>query len=239
MMPKIFLIALCLPLGLALPAFGARERIEVVTTDHADLPSGGLIHIEGSTGELNIAGWDQPTVEVTASRYTFQEQRDKQKYTDKLKAIDAVKMVSGNGGLTITTMRKRSYDVDVDYQIMVPRNARLVIRHHIGDVVVTNVGGDIDAKAGEGDIVVQLPDAEHYAINAKAGFGGVYSDFDEARHSFIGEKLIQDASTFDAKAGDAKGPSHKIDLHVNIGGISIQKMETAAPLATTPPAAGH
>lgn len=230
---KILPIAICVSLSLSLPAFGGQERVELITTDHADVPAGAVIHIEGSTGELNIVGWDQPTVEVSADRYTFKEAKDKEKATEKLKRIEVVKMVSANGELTIDTMRKGEHGIHVDYQIMVPRNSRMIIRHHIGDVVITDVGGDIDAKAGTGDIVVQLPEMEHYSINAKTGVGGIYSDFNNARHTYVGQRLVQDAST-----ADAKGPAHKIDLHVDIGGISIQKRESAAPLATTPPAAG-
>ena len=225
-MPK-FLPAL---LYMALPMFAGQERVDLVTTDRADVTSAGLIHIEGSTGELNIVGWDQPTVEVMADRYTFEE-KNKEKAAAKLKRVAVTTKASGTGELTIATVKHAS-GIHVDYQIMVPRTSRLLIRHHIGDVVITDVGGDIDAKAGAGDIVVQLPEMQRYAINAKTGLGNVYSDFNEARHTFVGRKLIQDAST-----GDAKGPSHKIDLHVNIGGISIQKKESAATATTLSPAA--
>ena len=210
-MPKTPLILICL----AIPALAARERVELATTDHADVTPGSEVRIEGSTGELNIVGWDQPSVEIRMNRYTFQESRNKEKAESKLKRIQVTKMASG-GVLTITTTRHES-GVHVDYQIMVPQASKLVIRHHIGDVVINGVAGDIDAKAGSGDIVVQLPEQEHYAINARTGFGGVYSDFNESQRTFVGRKLIQEAST-----GEARGPSHKIDLHVNIGGISIQ-----------------
>ena len=220
MLRKISFVAICI----ALPVFAGRERVEVITTDRADVTPGSVIHIEGSTGELNIVGWDRPSVEVMADRYTFKESKDKEQVSAKLKRIEVAKMTSAKGELTITTMKHES-GIHIDYQIMVPRASRLVIRHHIGDVVIDGVAGDIDAKAGTGDIIVQLPEREHYAINARTSIGGVYSDFNESQHTFVGRKLIQEAST-----GDTKNPSHKIDLHVNIGGISIQKAESAAGL---------
>ena len=64
MLPKLFAVAICA----TLPLFAVKQRVELITTDHADFAAGGLIHIEGSTGELNIAGWDQPSVEVIATR---------------------------------------------------------------------------------------------------------------------------------------------------------------------------
>jgi 3D (Asp-Asp-Asp) domain-containing protein len=221
MLSKISVIAFCA----ALPLLAVKQRVELVTTDHADFAAGGLIQIEGSTGELNIAGWDQPSVEVIASRYTFEEER-KAKGTAKGKKVDVVKMVAANGELTIATSGHER-GIHVDYQIMVPRGSRLMIHHHIGTVVVTDVGGDIDATNGAGDIVVQLREPEHYTIDAKVKFGTVYSDFNQARHhDVIGEKLMDDVP-----AGDARAPSHHINLRVGAGGISVQKMEGPAPEA--------
>jgi hypothetical protein len=217
MLSKLSVIAICA----ALPLFAVKQRVELITTEHADFAAGGLIHIEGSTGELNIAGWDQPSVEVIATRYAFAEERNKAAVTGKLKRIEVVKMVAANGELTIATHRKETR-IHVDYQIMVPRNSRLVIHHHIGDVLVMDVRGDLDATNGAGDIVVQLVplrDQDQYTIDAKTRFGTVYSDFKDAHHyGVIGERLI----------GDAKTPSHHINLRVGAGGISIQRLDRPA-----------
>jgi hypothetical protein len=214
MLPKLSVIAICA----ALPLFAVKQRVELITTDHADFAGGGLIHIEDSTGELNVAGWDEPSVEVIATRYTFEEERNKAAATRKLKRFEVAKMVAANGGLTIATHRHET-GIHADYQIMVPRNSRLVIHHHIGDVVVTDVEGDVDATNGAGDILVQLRDADHYTIDAKTRFGAIYSDIDNPRHhGVIGERLVEDVKT----------PSHHVNLRVGAGGISIQKLESPA-----------
>jgi hypothetical protein len=235
MPPKLSVIAICLPLCAALPAFAAKQRMELVTTEHADFAPGGLINVEGSTGELNITGWDQPSVEIITTRYTFREERDKDKAGDRLKRLEVVKMTAGNGELTISTTLKHVAWVHLDYQIMVPRNSRLVIHHRIGDVLVTNVAGDIEATARYGDIVVQLPEREHYAIDAKCRFGTVYSDFNNPVRHFMGESLAQDSPV--SSAADAKGPSRRVNLRVGTGGITVQKMDSAVPDAA-PPGAG-
>ena len=214
MLSKLSVIAVCA----ALPLFAVKQRVELITTDHADFAAGGLIHIEGSTGELNIAGWDQPSVEVIATRYAFAEERNEAKATGKLKRIEVVKMAAANGELTITTHRKET-GIHVDYQIMVPRGSRLDIHHHIGDVVITDVGGDVDATNGAGDILIQLRDPGHYTIDAKTRLGSIYSNIRDARHhGVIGEWL----------AGDAKTASHHVNLRVGAGGISIQGVDGLA-----------
>jgi hypothetical protein len=202
MLPKFFAVAVCA----ALPLLAVKQRVELITTDHADFAGGGLIHIEGSTGELNIAGWDRPSVEVIATRYAF----------GKLKPVEVVTMVAANGELTIATHRHES-GVHVDYQIMVPRNSRLVIHHHIGDVVITDVGGDVDATNGAGDILIQLRDPEQYSIDAKTRLGAVYSDITDPRHhGVVGERLVSD------------GKTHRVNLRVGAGGISIQRLDLPA-----------
>ena len=214
MLPKLSAIAICA----ALPLLAVKQRVELVTTDHADFAAGGLIHIEGSTGELNIAGWDQPSVEVIATRYAFEEERNKAAATARLKRIEVVKMTAANGELTIATHRDET-GVHVDYQIMVPRNSRLVIHHHIGGVVITDVGGDLDATNGAGDILVQLRDPDQYTIDAKTRLGSIYSDIKDARHNnVIGERLRV----------DAKAQSHHVNLRVGAGGISIQRLDAPA-----------
>jgi len=215
MLPKLSVIAICA----ALPLLAVKQRVELVTTDHADFAAGGLIHIEGSTGELNIAGWDQPSVEVIATRYAFVEERNKAAADGKLKGIEVVKMVAANGELTIATHRHESR-IHVDYQIMVPRNSRLVIHHHIGAVIVTDVGGDIDATNGAGDILVQLRNPEQYTIDAKTKLGTVYSDIKDPRHhGVVGERMVTEVKT----------PSHHVNVRVGAGGISIQKLDGPAP----------
>jgi len=207
--------------------------MEEVTTYHADLAPGGLIHVENSSGELNITGWDQPTVEIVATRYTFREDtpREKERTAVELKRIQVVKTVSNNE-LTITTSGKRARGINLDYQIMIPRDSRLVVRHRNGAVIVLNVGGDIDATAHVGDILVQLPQPKHEVIDAKCTIGGIYSDFNGAAHHWAGSKLIQDSP-----APDPKAPSQRVGLRVGTGGITITKIETV-PAEAAPARAG-
>ena len=102
-------------------------------------------------------------------------------------------------------------DFNLDYRVKVPRNAKLEIRHGVGDVIVTGVSGDIDATVKSGDIVVQLPRGEKYAIDAKTAVGTGYSDVDGKQGSadVVGQKL-------------EGGSGRRVRLRVSVGGISIQ-----------------
>jgi hypothetical protein len=238
MLPKTSIVksgvclAFCLALYLPVPAFAAKERMEETTTDRADLPAGGLIHMEKSFGDLNIEAWDQPSVQITATRFTFREDTPgaKEKVAKQLKRIQVVKTVASNGDLTITTSGKHALGIDMEYQIMVPRTARLAIHHGSGEVIVLDVSGDIEATAHVGDILVQLPQPEHEIIHARSRLGATYSDFkSRGTHYWAGSKLVEDAP-----AADPKAPSQHLDLRVAAGGITILKRNPVAEGISTP-----
>jgi hypothetical protein len=212
MRPLAILFAACLPL-LATPPL---PRVESVTTERADFAPGGTIKIEGSTGEMSIEGWDQPSVEVTVTRYTWDANAEHAKRS--LDRVQVAKPVVSGTELRIVTTRKKSLGVHVNYSIRVPRDSKLIIRHDTGDVVVYDVDGDIDATAKAGGILLQLPASEKYTIDAKNKFGGdIYSDYEGKTHYtwvLMGDKL----------ESEVPAPAHHLRLRVRFGGITIQKM---------------
>lgn len=164
------------------------------------------LRIVGSTGDLNIEGWDQPTIDVQPEKAPA--------------GITLARQVSGSE-TTLTFTHKRFTDGKVAYRIRVPRNTNLVIRHDTGAVVIFDVAGDIDATTARGDVAVQLPEPGKYEINAHTKLGGIYSDFPGVRHPHLstGETL--------KPAAEGEGTLRHIAISVAIGGITIQK---AAPL---------
>jgi hypothetical protein len=204
--------AACLPLlaGPPLP------RVESVTTEKTDFAPGGTIRIEGSTGELNVEGWDEPSVEVTVTRYTWDANEEHGRR--ELKKVQVSKPVVQGREFTLTTTHKRTLGVYTDYRIRVPRNSKLVIHHHTGDVTVYDVAGDIDASASVGEILVQVPASAQYAIDAKSkSTGEIFTDFPGRSHY---NRLLMG----DSLETEAPAPAHRLHLRVGVGGISIQKV---------------
>jgi hypothetical protein len=217
-------LALCLPLLPKTPM----QQVQVVTTDKVDFGAGGTIRFEGSVGQLNIEGWDQPQVQVTLTRFDYADPTDKDRDREKGK-LDRITLKtekrSGSELVITTTLPHRNYfvrkvhgatDADMNYRIMVPRDSHLIVHHGDGDVLIYDVGGDIDATARTGTIVVQLDDPAQYAIDARSKVGAVYSDYDgKYRTSWhIAESLL----------ANAPPPAHRVFLRVRIGDIDIVKM---------------
>jgi hypothetical protein len=217
-------LALCLPLLPKTPM----QQVQVVTTDKVDFAAGGTIRFEGSVGQLNIEGWDQPQVQVTLTRFDYADATDKDKDREKGK-LDRITLKtekrSGSELVITTTLPHRNYfvrkvhgatDADVNYRIMVPRDSHLIVHHGDGDVLLYDVGGDIEATARTGTIVVQLDDPAQYAIDARSKVGEVYSDYEgTSRTSWhISESLLANAAP----------PARHVFLRVRIGDIDIVKM---------------
>ncbi len=204
-------LSICLPLFAGAPL----PNTESVTTNRVDFSPGGTIRIENSAGELNIEGWDQSSIEVTVTRYAWNKNESRVK--QDLEQTPAAKPVVSGNEATISVPRNKLGGVRFDYRIRVPRSVNLVIRHGSGDVIVEQVAGDIDATARSGTILLQVPAAAQYSVDAKSKSGGdIYSELtgDSHHNMLFGERLT----------ASVPAPAHHLRLRIGFGGIVIQKI---------------
>jgi hypothetical protein len=219
--------------GCVLSMFGAGEvaiqrPAQTAHTERVDFAAGGTIRLNDSFGDLYIEGWDQPAVEMTLIR-EIQDYNPPKNVSERLDRVRFTTEHPSAGELTISTaIPSHNFfrhpfggkgDVDVRYELRIPRDSRLVIHHGGGNVLIDNVTGSIEATNREGDIAVMLPGPGPYSIDARSKMGTVISDFAGKAHVryFIGEAL--------AGANEA---SHPIHLRVGFGGITIKEMAPEA-----------
>ena len=105
--------------------------------------------------------------------------------------------------------------MEADYEIHVPRDSRLAIRHGSGFEQVRGVTGDIQASASRGDILLWLP-LGSYSIDAATRFGTVSSELDGAAHDLllVGKRFGR----------ASPGPTHHLELRMGFGGITIRQI---------------
>lgn len=209
-----------------MPALGAdipREAVKVTTTDRMELASSGTIRLVGTSGELNIEGSDSrdAVITLTRSAYPNNTAKDRERATRSLNAIRVVTNRSAEGEAVASTIFRRplirrlfhAADINLDYRIQVPRDSRLVIHHGVGDIIIYDVTGPLEATSKTGDILVQLPASTQYIIDARCAVGGIYSDFPAG---------VRSAEPAGEKAGpDASAPARHVRLRTGIGGIQI------------------
>jgi hypothetical protein len=210
------------------------EQVQVTHTEHMDFPSGGVLHLKKSTGDLTVEGCDRPDIEITTIKSTKSyHPRDR---AAAAKELDRIRLVPERHGdeLTITTefpkheMLLRPFlgvsAFEMQYRIKVPRNARLIIDHDSGNVSIDDVTGDVHAKSGFGQIILHLPQDGNYAFDAKCDFGAVDSDFPGPEHERLvgGHGFISEAPPAGAQ---------KMYARMGVGDITILKIRQPAPPA--------
>jgi hypothetical protein len=216
---------------------GNKKVVEVTNTQNLPFQPGGTIHVNHSYGELSVEGWDRPEVEVTVIKspdeiFSAKDQTDAAKRVENVKVTVDRHSDTDIAISTAVTNFKRFWHpfgpaghVVMQYRIHVPRNSKLVIHHDHGDVLVSQVVGDIEATGEHGDIVLLLSEKEKYSIDAKSKFGTVNCDFDGAfEHGMYSSRYSL----------TAPAPAHRIVVTEGVGGIDIK----GSPAEAQPAVAG-
>jgi len=223
---RLGVIALALPALLANAADeSAAQPPGVTNTQHIDFAPGGAVHIDGSYGILKVEGWDRPEVAINVTKslpYGYER-----KHPDKAKQrLEGLRVVAERTSATELAISTSKSSLGMEYEIQVPRNSSLRIRHQVGFVSISGVTGDIEATCRRGDLVLWLSQQGSYAIDARSKVGTVASDFPGAFavRYLVGQRYSHADPT----------PSRRIYLRAGFGGITIQPMlpESAAPIAS-------
>jgi hypothetical protein len=221
---------------LLLAAAEGKQKAQVSSTERKDFPPNGTLRFTNSIGVLTVEAWERPEVEITAIKSTKAEYeaRDREKAANMLAKVHVAAERRGDE-LVITTnfprqrvLRRLAEEgaFSLEYRIKAPSTARLIANHHVGDVNVDGLAGDIQAALLEGQIFLHLPEDGLYDIDAKSAFGHVNSDFpgpQTRRWWFLGHRSVNDGLP----------AAHKLNLRVGYGDIVIFKTrvpKTPAPL---------
>jgi hypothetical protein len=205
-----------------------KSKAQVTKTERIDFPPGGVLRLNDSIGELTVAGWDKPDVEITTIKSTnaLYGPQERERRVQDLEKI-RIKTERRGNEVVVTTEHPRyaifppplpwhsgRADFDLEYRINAPRDARLVVDHDSGEVHVENLGSDIHITVLKGTISLRLPKENQYAIDAKADAGGIFSDFPghmRRRLGLIGYQFSQAPSP----------AAHSLYLRIGFGDIAI------------------
>jgi hypothetical protein len=238
-----------------LAAAEPKQKVQVEHTERADFPSGGLLRLKNSVGEVTVEGWDRPDVEITTIRSIYASRNRERASRDEL---DKVRVSVDRRGdeLVVTTdfPRRRSApppvtlapgkdfgsltglltsppsillgaSFDLEYRIKAPMNARLAADHDRGEVHVDNLTSDIHVTVLNGGITLHLPQEGQYGIDAKSDVGGVNSDFPG--------RTKRRPWLLGHKFVQGAPAAHKLYLRVGFGDIMILKPSRPGSVAAS------
>lgn len=206
-------------------ALAERVPVEITTREIFAFPAGGMIEIKDSFGEIEIEGWDQPDVEVTAVRTTRKKYapEEREKALAELEKILVSPQKTEDQRFLITTefparpLLKRTFgrpNIRLIYRIRVPSRSNLLIKHDVGEVVVKRVAGNIDITNRIGQVSLTVPDEAVYQVDARSGKGGVRSEITP----IAGRPVLVSAAPADVRM---------LYLRVDVGAINIRKHRDA------------
>jgi hypothetical protein len=213
----------------AIPAAGqapAKEIVRVTTTERLEFGNRGQIQILESFGEVRVEGWDKPEVELTILKSTQKKYLPKDR-AKGLKELDRIRITMERVGesellLIHTTFPRRTpmrmlrgkTNAQLEYTIRVPRTCGLRVKHDVGEVAITNMDGDIEATSDIGEIRLELPEANQYAVDARAKIGDVSSEFGPETSRRMASASLRRESAAAAR---------RLFLRVGIGDIQVTK----------------
>jgi len=228
---------------------GPKQSFEAASNQRVPFAPGGTIRLNNSYGYLTVEGWDEPEVAITVTKSTdgFFEpgQKEKadqrfgqirvvtQRRSDKELAISTAlparhgfpSSILPSGRIIVTMPKKDKLGITVECTVLVPRDSRLVVRHDNGYVWVSDVTGDIEVRSHTGDMIVMLPDAGLYSIDARTRMGSVSSDFTGKSLGGFSQFLV--GSHFDRAS---QTPARRIYLRMGRGSIEILQDRPDRPL---------
>jgi hypothetical protein len=207
-------------------SMGMKQKARVVDTEQMVFSSGGTIELQDSFGQVSIEGWDRAEVELSVIK-TTQRKYSELEMPHAMAELDRILIGTerpSDNHLVITTtfpdrnmtrpLRGKS-NVDLEYHIRAPRQTRLIVKHDIGEVNVSDIVGDMRVTARIGDISLHLSPEARYAVNAKAKVGEVCSEWGNSmRDHLIGAQAMEHADP----------PAYELYLRVGIGDISVHKL---------------
>jgi len=123
------------------------EKSRVQAEYHQSYPMqpGSRLTVNNQNGSIEIAGWDQNTLDISATRYA-----ETQQVLDQLK-IDVT--TAGDGVHVRTIVPQESENAGVKYVIKVPRRAELAeIRSTNGAIRVNDVEGSASLHTSNGSV---------------------------------------------------------------------------------------
>jgi hypothetical protein len=146
--------------GLALLAVAAgcgSSRSSETRTYQVTGAAGRLV-VEDSTGQVDITVGDGPVRVTETVRYN--RQRPKTSHT------------SANGTVHLTggsCWGVFGWGCEVDFKVRVPAGTAVEVHADAGKVTVTGLAGDLDVKAGAGEVQASDLSSAHVRIRAQAG----------------------------------------------------------------------
>lgn len=157
----------------------------------------GTLTIDARTGDIDIKGWDEPRLEVTAEKVVeAKDEKHAQPLYDELQ----VALAGQDKQVLLRTIYppRRLWrpfhgesKLSVNYHVRMPFDANLQLKCVDGDVRVEGLVGKQDIHVSYGDVEVNIPSIYRLrSLNARTVLGYVQSDLHGEDSAGWGRKIV-------------------------------------------------
>jgi hypothetical protein len=149
----------------------------------ARLFSGGTLIIDTRVGDIHVAGWDEPRVEVDAEKVVRSgNQNAAQPLFGRIKVVlqgqdKEVRLLTSYPARRVWRPFRGESKLTVNFEVKMPYDADLVLHCVDGDVRVSGVAGREQLRVNYGDVEIDVPSVLALrSLYAHAWLGYVQSD---------------------------------------------------------------
>ena len=208
------LLPLCL-LALAVPAV-AGDYTQTQEFTHL-LSAGGRVYLKNEVGEVHVKATDRKDVHiVVVKRARDSDQHSGPSRVAELRvevshSADEVRIRGTWPDRDMTHWMRGKSRLQIDYEVEIPRDARLQVDNEIGEVHITGAGNDVVVRNKIGEAYVDLAQSfQPRRVYLHTRIGEVQTGFPGRTTGLLGKKFT---TILDG--------SHTLDVRVNIGEIRI------------------
>lgn len=208
------LVALCL-LALAVPAVaGDYTQTQEFTYP---LASGGRVYLRNEVGEVHVKATDRKDVHILVIKKARESDvhsgpsRVAELHVDVSPSAAEIRIRGSWPDRDVVHMMRGKSRLQIDYELEIPRDARLQIDNEIGEVHITGAGNDVVVHNRIGEAYVNLASSfQPHRVYLHTRIGEVQSGYPGRTTGFLGKKFT---TILDG--------THTLDVRVGIGEIRI------------------
>jgi len=213
---------------------------------------GTLLEIQNQVGSVAITGTSQSdcTIKtVITARAKTKEQAEEMARKVQIRVTPTGDVVRIGADIPEDLRHDDGEGIQVSFELTVPEQVRVQVAQQVGDIRLSSLGGDVEAKTNVGairasalkgdaalrtqvgDIDLAVPAGASAKVNARTGVGTVTSDLPL---NVTGTAIVQGGDVKTALGSSATGTlgdgRHKVDLRSQVGAIRIRSGSSASTL---------
>ena len=196
---------------------GDRNDYTEKTDSVVPLAANGRLVLKNEIGDIRIHATDRADVRITAIRRAHNSSesegpsRVKELQVRVEPSVGEVRVTGSWANHSFSRLLRGEGSLELDFEVELPRNARIEVENNIGDIRIEGSSADVDVRENIGDVKVDFSTGFHpRRVSLETNIGEVNTNLQGQQRGWLGKKFtaIQDGE-------------HSLTVKLNIGDINV------------------